>query len=309
MNLEDVSIKELREKALEIRKELIDLSVIQNIHIGGDLSITDIMTVLWQYQLKFNPKEPNWEGRDRFVLSKGHSSAAMALNQAKRGCFKKEEVMNEYAMDEGRFSMHPCKLINPYVEISTGSLGHGMPIACGIAAALRLKSNMTSRVYTIMGDGEQSEGSVWEAALSAVKYRLGNLISIIDNNQIEGDGFINDITGLGDIACKYRSFGWNVIELNGNDMAEIILFVDGVMRHVDQLVDDVLVILRQRFSHFASREFCRDEFRDLDQADQHSGISLVFFVGGFVFFQYALGIINQRGEIVFLPFGKVVSEG
>ena len=221
MNLEDVSIKELREKALEIRKELIDLSVIQNIHIGGDLSITDIMTVLWQYQLKYNPKEPNWEGRDRFVLSKGHSSAAMALNQAKRGCFKKEEVMNEYAMDEGRFSMHPCKLINPYVEISTGSLGHGMPIACGIAAALRLKSNMTSRVYTIMGDGEQSEGSVWEAALSAVKYRLGNLISIIDNNEIEGDGFINDITGLGDIACKYRSFGWNVIELNGNDMAEI----------------------------------------------------------------------------------------
>ena len=216
-----MSVCELELKALEIRKSLLELASIQNIHIGGDLSITDVMTVLWQYQMKYDPKNPEWEERDRFVLSKGHSSAVMAFNQAAKGCFSKEDVMKEYAQDECRFSMHPCKLINPYVEISTGSLGHGMPIACGIAAALKLKKNFKSRVYTIMGDGEQSEGSIWEAVLNAVKYKLGNLIAIIDNNGIEGDGFIEKITSLGDIAEKYRCFGWNVIEIDGNDISQI----------------------------------------------------------------------------------------
>lgn len=96
--------------------------------------------------------------------------------------------------------MHSCNLVNPYVEVSTGSLGHGMPIACGIAAGLRIKENFTSRVYTIMGDGEQSEGSIWEAALNAVHYKLGNLIAIIDFNGLEADGTLNDITALGNIA-------------------------------------------------------------------------------------------------------------
>lgn len=221
MEVNDISVKELEYKSLCIRKALLELSTIQNIHIGGDLSIADVMTVLWQHQMKYDIKNPEWEKRDRFILSKGHSSAVMALNQAMRGCFTKEDVMKEYAMDEGRFSMHPCKLINPFVEISTGSLGHGMPIACGVAAGLRIKNNDSSRVYTIMGDGEQSEGSIWEAAMNAVKYKLGNLVAIIDINQIEGDGFIDDLTALGNIGDKYRCFGWNVIELNGNCVAEI----------------------------------------------------------------------------------------
>lgn len=221
MELKNTSIKELEYKALSIRKALLELSTIQNIHIGGDLSIADVMTVLWQYQMKYDVKNPNWEERDRFILSKGHSSAVMALNQAMRGCFTKEDVMNEYAMDNGRFSMHPCKLINPFVEISTGSLGHGMPIACGVAAGLRINNNSSSRVYTIMGDGEQSEGSIWEAAMNAVKCKLGNLVAIVDSNKIEGDGFIDDLTALGNIADKYRCFGWKVIELDGNNIEEI----------------------------------------------------------------------------------------
>ena len=221
MNLKELSVKELEYKALEIRKSLLELAVIQNIHIGGDLSITDVMTALWQYQMHYEPSNPKWAKRDRFVLSKGHASAVTAFNQAAIGCFAKEDVLREYAIDEGGFSMHPCKLINPYVEVSTGSLGHGMPIACGIAAGLKINSNVNSRVYTVMGDGEQSEGSIWEAVLNAVKYKLGNLVAIIDNNEIEGDGFIDDLTALGDIAEKYRCFGWNVIELDGNSMSEI----------------------------------------------------------------------------------------
>ena len=215
------SVSELERAAFQIRKNLLKLCSIQKIHIGGDLSIADVMTVLWQYQMKYDPNNINDEKRDRFVLSKGHASAVTSFNQAAIGCFSAEDVINEYATDEGRFSMHSCNLVNPYVEVSTGSLGHGFPVACGMAAALRLKENYQSRVYVVMGDGEQSEGSIWEAAMNAVHYRLGNLVSIIDFNGLEADGTLKEVTGLGNIADKYHAFGWNVIEINGNDISEI----------------------------------------------------------------------------------------
>ena len=216
-----MTIQELEKAALNIRINLLKLCNKEAIHIGGDLSVADIMTVLWQYQMNYNPKNISDEHRDRFVLSKGHASAVTSFNQAAIGCFTADDVIAEYATDGGRFSMHSCNLINPYVEISTGSLGHGMPVACGIAAGLRLKGNNISRVYTVMGDGEQSEGSVWEAAMNAAHYRLGNLVAIVDNNGLEADGTIDAITGLGNIADKYRAFGWNVVEIDGNDVVQI----------------------------------------------------------------------------------------
>lgn len=215
------SVKDLDRAALEIRINLLRLCNKEVIHIGGDLSITDVMTVLWQYQMKYNPHDLRDENRDRFILSKGHASAVTSFNQAAIGCFSAEDVISEYATDEGRFSMHSCNLVNPYVEVSTGSLGHGMPVACGIAAGLRLKGNTTSRVYTVMGDGEQSEGSIWEAVINASHYRLGNLVAIVDFNGLEADGPINEVTGLGDIASKYRAFDWNVIEIDGNNISDI----------------------------------------------------------------------------------------
>ena len=124
--------------------------------------------------------------------------------------------------------MHSCNLVNPYVEISTGSLGHGFPVACGIAAGLKLKGNNTSRVYTVMGDGEQSEGSIWEAAMNAVKYKLGNLVAFVDFNGLEADGFLDDITSLGNIAEKYRVFGWNVVEIDGNNMKQVLDCLDNL---------------------------------------------------------------------------------
>lgn len=215
------TVRELAKAANEIRKNLLKLCVREVIHIGGDLSIADVMTTLWQYQMNFNVNDLNDESRDRFVLSKGHASAVVSFNQAAIGCFSYEDVLTEYAKDNGRFSMHSCNLINPYVEVSTGSLGHGLPIACGIAAALRLKGNFKSRVYTVMGDGEQEEGSIWEAVMNAKHYKLGNLVAIIDNNGLEADGFIKDLSGLGDIAQKYKAFGWNVREFDGNDISVI----------------------------------------------------------------------------------------
>ncbi|MDD3333895.1 MAG: transketolase [Eubacteriales bacterium] len=214
-------ITKLERAATKIRRQLLKLCSIQVIHIGGDLSSTDFMTVLWQYQMKYDPKNPKDEGRDRFVLSKGHASAVTSFNQAAIGCFSPEAVINEYATDNGRFSMHSCNIVNPYVEVSTGSLGHGFPVACGMAAALRLKGNHTSRVYVVMGDGEQSEGSIWEAVMNAYHYKLGNLVAIVDWNGLESDGTLDQITGLGNLAEKYKVCGWRVCELDGHDITAI----------------------------------------------------------------------------------------
>lgn len=234
------STRKLEYAALQIRKNLLKLCSIQTIHIGGDLSITDVMTALWQYQMKYDPQNPHAENRDRFVLSKGHASAVTSLNQAAIGCFPVEAVYEEYATDTGRFSMHSCNLINPYVDVSTGSLGHGMPVACGMAAALRMKGNHANRVYTVMGDGEQGEGSIWEAAMNAVHYKLGNLVAILDFNGLESDGTIDEITGLGNIADTYRTIGWNVIEIDGNNMEQIKAAFDS-LPPADSKVPSILV--------------------------------------------------------------------
>lgn len=225
-NIQDVD--ELERAALSIRKDLLRLCASEAIHIGGDLSSADIMTVLWQYQIKYHPDDPKAENRDRFVLSKGHSSAVMSFEQSAIGCFPKEDIFREYARDGGRFSMHSCSLANPFAEVSTGSLGHGLPVACGIAAALRLKGNRQSRVYVLMGDGEQSEGSVWEAAANAAHFGLGNLVALIDSNGLMADGAVSEITSYGNIGDKYRSFGWDVHEIDGHDIREIKRCLDGL---------------------------------------------------------------------------------
>ena len=215
-------IRSLEKAALEIRKNLLTLCEQQVIHIGGDLSVADVMTVLWQYQMKYDPNDPKNEARDRFVLSKGHAAAVTSFNQAAIGCYDTADIFREYAGDNGRFAMHSCNLINPHVEVSTGSLGHGLPVAAGMAQGLKLKGNTQSRVYVVMGDGEQSEGSMWEAIMNAVHYKLGNLIGILDCNGLGFDGTIGEITALGDIADKYRTFGWNVTEVDGHDVGALV---------------------------------------------------------------------------------------
>lgn len=214
---------ELARYALEVRKDLLKLCTQTQIHIGGDLSVTDVMCAIWQHFIVYDPERPHWEGRDRFVLSKGHASAVTSFNQARRGCFDVEDIYKEYASDNGRFGMHSCNLVNPYVDVSTGSLGHGLPVACGLAQGLRLKGNMTSRVWVVMGDGELDEGSIWEAAACAAKYGLGNLVGVVDNNHLQLDGPTREVLDLGGTANRFADCGWNVIEVeDGNDMPQIV---------------------------------------------------------------------------------------
>ena len=222
------TLSQLKEAALQIKKDLLTLCAEKSIHIGGDLSVADVMTALWQYQMRYNPQNPEEEGRDRFILSKGHAAAVTSLNQAAIGCFRKEDFFEEYATNGGRFSMHSCKLVNPFVEVSTGSRGHGLSIGTGIAAGLRRKGNTESRVYVVMGDGEQGEGSVWEAAMHAAHYRLGNLVAIVDCNGLEADGTVEELTGINSVGEKYRAFGWNVLEINGHCMEQIKAVFDSL---------------------------------------------------------------------------------
>ena len=216
-------VRKLERDALEIRKDLLRLCAQTQIHIGGDLSVTDVMCAIWQHFITYDPERPRWEGRDRFVLSKGHASAVTSLNQARRGCFARENVFAEYAQDNGRFGMHSCNLVNPYVDVSTGSLGHGLPVACGLAQGMRLHGNDTSRVWVVMGDGELDEGSIWEAASCAAKYRLGNLVGVVDNNHLQLDGPTREVLDLGGTQQRFAACGWRVATVeDGNDMAQIV---------------------------------------------------------------------------------------
>jgi len=219
-------VKDLEGKALEIRVKLLELCEQHIIHIGGDLSLTDLMTVIWQYSINYDTKNPKWENRDRFVLSKGHAAAVTSFCQAMKGCYTYKEIFDEYNTDNGRFAMHSCNLMNPYVDVSTGSLGHGLPVATGIAQGLRLKGNKNSKVYVVMGDGEMNEGSMWEAAAIAYHYKLGNIIGFVDCNGFSYDGTTKEVLDMGNLADKFRLFGWYAYEVDGHDIGKLVDIVD-----------------------------------------------------------------------------------
>lgn len=199
------------------------LSYQSTIHIGGDLSAVDILTVLWQNIMKYDSRYPDWEYRDRFILSKGHCSAAVAFNQAELGCYPVSEIFKEYATDNCRFSMSPCRHTNQFYESSaTGSLGQGLPTAVGIAAALKAKNNMESKVFVLLGDGEMQEGSNWEAIMYASQLQLNNIVAVIDNNQLQFDGQTKEIVSIGNIQERFLAFGWEAYGVDGHDVGQLL---------------------------------------------------------------------------------------
>lgn len=218
----EIGVLLLEEYSFQVRKDLLRLASQKTIHIGGALSVTDILVVLWQKIINYDIQNPYWEERDRFILSKGHCAAAVAFNQAILGCFSREDVFKEYGTDNGRFSMAPCRHLNKYFESSaTGSLGQGLPIGVGIAQAIKLKQNNDSFVYVVMGDGELQEGSNWEAFLLAAQLSLDNIIVIIDNNGLQFDGFTNDIVSIRNLTDKVKNFGWDTYIVDGHNHYEI----------------------------------------------------------------------------------------
>lgn len=193
----------------------------QSGHIGGALSATDIMTVLYHKCMKICPKwtkSKDFENRDRFVLSKGHASSILYSVLAQLGYFPKEELMT-FRILGSRLQGHPVPIC-PGIDVATGSLGQGLSIACGIASGLKLDKN-PANVFCLMGDGELQEGSVWEAFMNGAHRKLDNLIAIIDRNRLQIDGCTENIKTLDNLAEKIKAFNWDVIEIDGHNLDEI----------------------------------------------------------------------------------------
>lgn len=216
-----MNIEDLKMKANEIRKDIIEeVYNAKSGHPGGSLSIADIMAVLYFNELRIDEKNPRWEERDRLVLSKGHCSPALYAALAERGFFDKEDLKS-FRKIESNLQGHPDLNKVPGVDMTSGSLGQGLSIANGMAIAGKM-DNKDYRVYTILGDGEIEEGQVWEAAMTANKYKLDNLCVIVDNNNLQIDGSIEDVMSSYPIDEKFKSFGFNVLTIDGNNIEEIL---------------------------------------------------------------------------------------
>lgn len=210
----------LKRKAVEIRMDL--LTMIYNArtgHTGGSLSNTDILTVLYYKIMNIDPSNPHWDERDRYVQSKGHSVESLWAILADKGFFPKEELKT-FSQFGSRLIGHPNNKV-PGIEMNTGALGHGLPISVGMALAAKMDGK-SYKVYTLMGDGEQAEGSVWEGAMAAAQYKLDNLIAIIDRNKLQITGSTEDVMALEPLPDKWRSFGWEVIEVDGHDVKQLV---------------------------------------------------------------------------------------
>ena len=218
-------VEELEKMAKQVRKGIIEAVYSnQSGHPGGSLSVADILTVLYFKEMNIDEKNPNWSDRDRLVLSKGHCSPALYSCLANRGFFPVEDLktfrnINSYLQG------HPDKNKVPGVDMTTGSLGQGLSVANGMAIAGKMDGK-NYRVYCILGDGEIEEGQIWEAAMAANKYKLDNLCVVIDNNNLQIDGTIEEVMSSYPIDEKFRSFGFEIIKIDGHDISEIIKAFD-----------------------------------------------------------------------------------
>ncbi|MBI4335091.1 MAG: transketolase [Candidatus Omnitrophica bacterium] len=217
-------INGLKEKAREIRKDILRmLTEAGSGHTGGSLSCVDILVALYFYKLRHDPANPGWDGRDRFILSKGHACPALYAALAHSGYFPKEELMTLRKFGS-RLQGHAQRGL-PGVEISSGSLGQGLSVSNGIALAAR-SDGLPVRAYCLMGDGETNEGQIWEAAMTAAHYKLDNLCGIIDLNRLQIDGFCCDVKNMEPMNRKWEAFGWNVIDVDGHNLTDLMGALD-----------------------------------------------------------------------------------
>ena len=221
--MKDISF--LKEKAKKIRKSIVSMiAEAKSGHPGGSLSATDILTALYFSEMNVDPANPKMEGRDRFVLSKGHAAPAIYATLAEKGYFSKDELMTLRKFGS-RLQGHPDMKKLPGIEISTGSLGQGLSVANGMALNAKIFDE-NYRTYVVLGDGEVQEGQVWEAAMTAAHYNLYNLCAFLDSNNLQIDGNVSEIMGVEPLDKKWEAFGWNVIKIDGHDFEQILSALD-----------------------------------------------------------------------------------
>lgn len=213
-------IKELKKLSFDLRQNVLDMIISgKGGHIGGDMSVLDVLVTLYFRQMNVSPETQEDPDRDRFVMSKGHSVEALYAVLAARGFMDINEVIEKFSKFGSPYIGHPNNKL-PGIEMNSGSLGHGLPVCVGMALAGKM-SGKSYRVYTVMGDGELAEGSVWEGAMSAGHYQLDNLCAVVDRNRLQISGSTEDVMAQDDLEQRFRAFGWNVIQVNGNDIEEL----------------------------------------------------------------------------------------
>ena len=218
---EQLPVKELQNKCIDLKKHVVDMIYkAQSGHPGGSLSVAEFVTACYWHEMDVDPQNPRWADRDRFVMSKGHVCPAQYAALAMKGFFPMETLdtlRKEGSPLQGHPSMNKC----PGIDISTGSLGQGL--ACGVGMALAAKMDGKDyRVYVAVGDGEAQEGEIWEAANTAHKYKLDNLVVFVDYNNLQIDGTCDEVMPNGDLGAKFREFGFDTYEIDGNDMEQMV---------------------------------------------------------------------------------------
>ncbi|WP_413208123.1 transketolase [Rhodospirillum sp. A1_3_36] len=213
-------VEALRTQAARIRGRVVEMChVSKSAHLGSSLSCVDILTAAYWHVLNIDPANPTDPKRDRFILSKGHAAMAIYATLAMRGYFPEEELAT-YNKDDGRLAEHPPANLLPGIEAATGSLGHGLPLGLGMALSARIKGD-DYRVYALMSDGENNEGSVWEAAMFAAGKQLDNVCVIIDYNKWQATGRSNETLALAPLRDKWAAFGWDAYEVDGHDVGQL----------------------------------------------------------------------------------------
>jgi transketolase len=227
MTSRQIDRQALAERAKRLRATCIKMSHVgKEGHLGGSLSCIDILVALYHVWLRVSPEQPKAADRDRLFFSKGHACSALYAVLADRG-FVTPESLNTYNQAGSPFPLHSCQHNLPVLEMSAGSLGHGLGIATGAAYGLRMDNN-PARIVALLSDGECNEGSVWEAAMLARAQKLERLIAIVDYNGTQSIGFTDELMGHTSIEEKFRAFGWNASTINGNDIGEVVTALDAV---------------------------------------------------------------------------------
>lgn len=218
--LTDEDLKELENLVKQNRRDIVRMvHHAKSGHPGGSLSAIEALTLLYVKRMRVRPEEPNWLERDMFFLSKGHCTPAYYTAMASRGFFPREELMTFRDMHT-RLQGHPSNAHLPGVDISSGSLGQGLSVCNGAAMAAKIDGR-DARFYCMIGDGEAQEGQIWEASMTAGARRLDNVCAILDKNDIQLDDYVDQVKSLGDVAAKWRAFGWHVIEVDGHSFLEL----------------------------------------------------------------------------------------
>lgn len=210
--------------AIQIRRDIIEMTYATGntgAHLGGSLSMADMLAALYVGSINYDINNPNWDARDRVILSKGHAALALYPALVQAGILDSQQLQ-EFKKNGSQLSGHPSLNGLQGIEFASGSLGQGLSLGVGVCMALKKKNNKSSRVFVFMGDGECNEGSVWEAAASAGHYQLNQLVAIIDANQIQYDGFTDEILNMKPDAQKWKDFGWNVCEIDGHDIEALL---------------------------------------------------------------------------------------